>query len=351
VRELRSEHEKSFDLARGPVFRIRLLKCGEDDHVLLRAVHHIATDGWSETLFNRELSVLYDAFRTARVSPLSPLPVQYADFAEWQRSWLSSSLEISLEYWRKQLAGLPDELALPRDRPRHAGRTFEANFCERVISADLTAAIRRLGRSHGATLYMTLLASFALLLARYTGRDDVAVATPFAIRSDVRLVNLIGLFINTLVLRIRLSPRLPFSHLLRTVRQTTLDSYRHGDVPFERLVELHAPVRQLNLPPLVQVEFAVHNAPRAALQLAGVSVERVPSDARRVRKDLEVHVEEDERGLRTSWISSRALFEPWRIEQMARDFERVLATVVRDAGRPVGQMELLDATERAQLTE
>ena len=265
----KQEREQPFDLARGPLLRMKLFKLDEREHILLRTFHHIVTDGWSQGIFNREFMLLYEAFHENQADPLRPLSIQYADFALWQRKWLDETLEAELGYWRRQLAGIPEELALPKDRPRPPRQTFDADACAISLSPEQTAALKRLSQGSQATLYMTLLAIFATLLQRYSGQDDVVLGSPIANRQEEQLEQLIGFFVNALVLRVRINPEQTFSELLSEVRKMALDAYRHQDLPFERLVEELSPQRSLNKTPLYQVLFLWQNAPMQAPNLQG----------------------------------------------------------------------------------
>ena len=287
---LRREGAQPFDLAHGPVMRIKLLKLGQQEHILLRTMHHIVSDGWSAGIFNREFAVLYEAYREGREDPLKPLAVQYADFALWQRSWLEGgALDEGLGYWKKQLAGMPEQLELPTDRPRPAVRTFEAEACQQVVSAAQVAGLKRLSEEHQATLYMTLLAAFGVLLSRYSGQDDIVVGSPIANRQEVQLEEMIGFFVNTLVMRMRVKGEMSFGELMGEVRKTALEAYQHQEIPFERLVEELSPERSLNRTPVFQVSFALQNAPWVPAHLKGLEVEPVRGGELRVRFDLEVH--------------------------------------------------------------
>jgi hypothetical protein len=213
---LERECEQPFDLTRGPVLRLRLLKLGPHDHILLRTFHHIVSDGWSVGVFNREFALLYEAFRQGRENPLEPLPVQYADFALWQRSWLDKQVLASgLEYWKARLSDIPEQLRLPTDRPRPAWLTYWAELCAVTLPPKRLAELKHLSQ---ATLYMTLLSAFALLLERYGGQDDIVVGSPIANRQEVYLEQLIGFFVNMLVMRVRVKPEQSFSELLSEVR-------------------------------------------------------------------------------------------------------------------------------------
>ena len=349
---MRREGEAAFDLARGPVLRIKLLKLGERDHVLLRTMHHIVSDGWSRGVFNREFKTLYEAYREGRENPLPPLGVQYADFALWQRSWLEGGeLDKGLAYWKEQLAGIPERLELPADRPRPAVQTFDAEMCHAELSVEHLTALKRLSRESQATLYMTLLAGFGLLLSRYSGQDDIVVGSPIANRQEAQLEDLIGFFVNTLVMRVRVKAGMSFRELLSQVRQTSLQAYQHQDIPFERLVEELSPQRSLNTTPIYQVLFALQNAPWEPQRLKGLEIEELAGGELRVRFDLEVHAFEHDGRVSFSWVYNRDLFERWRVEQMARHYVRVLEAVIEDADRAIGQVELLGAEERKQILE
>ncbi|MFL6284241.1 MAG: amino acid adenylation domain-containing protein [Pyrinomonadaceae bacterium] len=351
VREaLRREAAEPFDLARGPVVRVRLLKLGEEEHVLLRTLHHIASDGWSQGVFNRELMLLYEAFQAGRDNPLPPLRVQYADFALWQRRWLEGdALGEGVVYWREQLGGAPEHLDLPTDRPRPPMQTFAAETYKLSLPAAQLAALKRLSREHQATLYMTLLSAFAVLLSRHSGQEDIVVGSPIANRQESRLEELIGFFVNTLVMRVRVKPSASFAELLSEVRRTALEAYQHQDVPFERLVEELSPERSLNQTPLFQVMFALQNAPEVAHQLAGLTVERLASDVPTVHFDMEVHAVERGGALEVYWVYNRDLFDQWRVEQLADHYGRLLEALIADADQAVGRVRLLGDEERHRL--
>ena len=346
------EREIPFDLARGPVIRAGLLQLGLDDHVLLWTTHHIVSDGWSHGIFNRELTALYEAYRQDRDNPLPPLPIQYADFALWQREWVDrNTLEAGLAYWRSQLAGIPDRLELPTDRPRGAVRSFAANRVDVVLAPGAVARLRHVSQQHHTTMYMTLLAAFGVLLARYSGQRDLVVGSPIANRRDTQLESLIGFFVNVLPLRMRVPPEQPFAELLAAVRRTTLEAYQQQDVPFERLVEALVPARLADASPLFHVVFDVLNVPSAPPQLSGIDVRRIDTETAELGFDLEVHTYERGAEMVVSWRYNRDLFDRWRVVQMAQHYERVLATVAADPLQPVGQIGLLDEAERAELLQ
>ena len=346
------EREHPFDLSQGPLLRMKLLKLGEEDHVLLRTVHHIVFDGWSQDVFNREFSALYEAFRQGHENPLSPLPVQYADFTLWQREWLNKdTLEQELNYWRKQLEGTPQVLELPADRVRPPLQTFSGDMCTLSVPAAQLAGLKELAHSKQATLYMVLLSLFAVLLERYTGQSDVVVGSPIANRQEAQLEQLIGVFINSLVMRVKLQDDQPFSELLGEVRSTALDAYLHQDLPFEYLVDALSPRRNLNVPPIYQVMFALQNAPGGRQQLQDLKVEPLGGEALRVRFDLEVHASESEGKIDFFWVYNRDLFDRWRIEQMVCHYGRLLELVIASPESHIAKLPMLSDAERAQLLE
>ena len=349
---LRREGSEPFDLSSGPLVRVKLLRVGEREHILLRTMHHIVTDGWSEGIFNRELMELYEAFREGKGNPLKPLAVQYADFALWQREWLDSGvLDEGLCYWKEQLAGMPERLELPTDRARPAVRTFGAEVCQLSVAEELTTALRRLSQENQATLYMTLLSALAVVFSRYSGQDDIVMGSPIANRQDAQLEGMIGFFVNSLVMRVRLKKGISFRELMREVRQAALEAYRYQDIPFERLVEELSPERNLNTTPIFQVVFALQNTPWAAQQLKGLEAEPEWDGDLKVHFDLEVHAWEHEGRVWLDWVYNRDLFDRWRVEQMARHYMRVLEAVAADADRAIGQLDLLTAGERRQLLQ
>ncbi len=234
----------------------------------------------------------------------------------------TAQLGHSLAYWKEQLAGIPERLELPTDRPRPAMQTFVAELCHVGLSKELTAGLKRVSQENQATLYMTLLSGLAVLLSRYSGQDDIVVGSPIANRQDAQLEEMIGFFVNTLVMRVRVQPRESFRELLGQVRRTALEAYQHQDVPFERLVEELSPERSLNTTPVFQVIFALQNAPWEPQQLKGLQVEPVRGDERQVRFDLEVHAFEQGGEIGILWLYNRDLFDGWRMEQLARQYVR-----------------------------
>ena len=257
------EARAAFDLSQGPLLRTRLVRLAAADHVLLMTMHHIVSDGWSMGVFLRELMQLYDAFVRGLPSPLAPLPIQYADYAVWQRQALSPQrIESLLRYWRAQLAGLPT-LALVVDRPRPPMATFRGVFVDVAFDLELTDALEALARRHDATLFQVLLAGFKAVLARFAGQTDIVVGAPIANRTRPEIEGLIGFFVNNLVLRTDLGGDPPFAEVVARVRRTAIAAYAHQDLPFEKLVEELQPQRDLSRNPLAQVTFQIQNAPGA----------------------------------------------------------------------------------------
>lgn len=348
----RQEWVRPFDLARGPLMRMKLLKLGDRDHILLRTFHHIIFDGWSLSVFNREFVALYEAFHEGRQNPLRPLPIQYADFSIWQRKWLDEEMQGRLlDYWKKQLSGIPEQLELPHDRPRKPRQTFAAGLYKLSLSDKQLLQVQRTSQANHVTTYMALLSVLAVLLQRHSNQPDIVIGSPIANRQEIQLEQLIGFFVNSLVMRIQVDPEAAFCDLLAEVRRTTLDAYAHQDLPFERLVEELAPQRSVNTTPIFQIIFAVQNAPMGSVQLKDLVVEseRIRGEELRTRFDLELHVWERETGMDFLWVYNRDMFDPWRVEQMAHHFERLLDAMVAEPERPIFDLEMLSEAEKRQL--
>ncbi|HEU4881108.1 MAG TPA: amino acid adenylation domain-containing protein, partial [Longimicrobium sp.] len=345
------EARRPFDLSAGPLFRALLLRLGEEDHVVLLSMHHVVSDGWSMGVFFRELSSLYEAYREGRESPLPELPVQYADYAVWQREQLHGALEQQLGYWRKRLADVPALLDLPADHPRPAVQTFRG-ASERVqLPLEVLERLRALGRQEGATLYMIALAAFQVLLSKYSGSEDIVVGSPIAGRTRKEVAGLIGFFVNTLVLRTDVSGDPGFRELLGRVREVALGAYEHQEVPFERLVAELSPERSLSHSPLFQVSFTLENAQDTGGRLAGLSGQGVGTELEVAKFDLSLSLTESDRGL-GGWLSySTDLFERGTILRMLGHLERVLEQVAADADVRLSRLELLGEAERALVLE
>ena len=350
---MRREWEEPFHLAQGPLLRMRLLRLGEQEHILLRTLHHIVSDGWSTEVFNCEFMALYKAFHEGRANPLGRLEVQYADFTLWQRQWLDGELlERGVGYWKQQLADIPSQLSLPMDRPRAALQTFAAEAVSVYLPAKQLKAVKELAQAQQATLYMTLLAAFTVLLKRYSGQEDIVVGSPVANRQERQLEELIGFFVNTLVMRVRVGEEASFKELLKEVRSRTLEAYQHQDVPFERLVEELAPERRMNTTPLFQVVFALQNASMESQQrLPGLEVTPLVGEELRVRFDLELVAAESNGELKLFWVYNRDLFDGWRIEQMARHYVALLEAVAASPEEPLYGLDVLSEAERHVVLE
>ena len=351
-RALDTDATRSFDLASGPVFRARLFALAPEDHVLLLTMHHIASDGWSMGVLNREITTLYNAFRLGESSPLPELVVQYADYAVWQRGWLSGDvLDAQLGYWREALSGAPSALDLPADRPRPLTQTHRGARRTLAVSAELTAALKELSRNRGVTLFMTLLSAFDVLLYRYTGHADVTVGTPIAGRTHAEVEPLIGFFVNTLVLRADLGGDPTFSELLQRVKRVCLGAYAHQDMPFERLVQVLAPEREMSRSPLFQVMFILQNASRGALSLGELRLRGLGTEGAQARFDLTLAISEGVGGLVASLVYSTDLFDGSTIERMLGHYESVLRGVTAAPDARLWELPLLDGEERRQLVE
>ena len=351
ARRLVSEEAgRPFDLAQGPLFRGKLLRLGEDDHVLLFTMHHIVSDGWSMGVLYRELSVLYEAFSRSQPSPLPELAIQYADYAVWQRLWLTGELlETQLSYWKKQLEGAPAVLNLPTDRPRPAVQTYRGERRSIELSKELTEELKVLSRKEGVTLFMTLLAAFQTLLYRYTGQEDIVVGSPIANRNRTEIEGLIGFFVNTLVLRTDLSGNPTFRELLQRVRKTALEAYEHQDLPFEKLVEELNPERNLNHSPLFQVVFALQHAPTGPRELSGLVSNPVRLDNDTTKFDLSLSMIERSDGLKGSWEYSTDLFDAATIVRIGGHFRRLLEGVVVNPDQSVSDLPILTEPEKHEL--
>ena len=350
VRELAWQASRAgFDLERGPLLRARLLRLAPTEHVLLLGLHHIVSDGWSMGLLVQEAAAVYAEISAGRPSPLPELPIQYPDFALWQRAWLSGDrLARLLDGWRRRLAGLPF-LELPLDHPRPAVQTSNGGRLPFSVPAPVAAGLQRIAGESGATLFMTLLAAFATLLHRYTGQTDLAVGSPIAGRNRAEIEGLIGLFMNVVVLRGDLTGDPAWRELLQRVAGVALEVYAHQDLPFERLVEELQPARNLSHNPLVNVLLGLQNAPVG--RELGESLSLTPLDLHNgtAKLDLFLSLVEGPEGLAGSLEYSRDLFEPATIERLTGHFVNLLGAVVEAPGTRISELPLLSERERDQL--
>jgi amino acid adenylation domain-containing protein len=343
------EARRPFDLAAGPLLRVLLARAGDEEWGLCFTMHHVVSDGWSMGVLVNEVNELYGAYSRGEEPRLPELPVQYADYAAWQRERLSGeALEAQLGWWRERLAGAPPLLELPTDFPRRPGAAPGGEHAL-AVPADTLRALRELAREEGATVFMTLLAAWQCLLARWSGQDDVVVGTPIAGRTRREVEGLIGFFVNTLVLRATLSDGLTFRGLLSGVRETTLGAYAHQDLPFERLVEELAPERSLSHNPLFQVTFALLNTGRGDLRLGGLAVEPLAGGEATAPFDLSLDLREGPEGIGGALGFRADLFEDATVARMAAHWVRLLEEVGAGPDRPVGELQLLAPAERRQL--
>ncbi|WP_339915800.1 condensation domain-containing protein, partial [uncultured Brevundimonas sp.] len=339
-----------FDLATEPLLRLTLLRIGESRQVLLVNLHHIAADGWSLGVLVRDLSALYAAALADEPCALPPLPVQYADYAAWQRDWLSGAvLEQQIAYWRDRLADAPALLELPADRPRPATRTCRGGHRALTLAPELTDRLEAFSRAKGVTLFMTLLAGFKTLLHRYSGQQDILVGSPIANRTHAQTEELVGFFVNTLVLRSTVTRETSFEALLSRVRETALDAYAHQDLPFETLVNELQPERSLSHSPLFQVMFALQNAPQEELRLGDAVIQTLAPDLGTAKFDLTLSIEAGPQGLTCNWEYAGDLFDPSRIDRMAAHYSTLLESLLAAPEAPAGTLPLLTEAERAEL--
>ena len=344
------EVRQRFNLTQGPLLRVTLLRLADQDHVLVLILHHIVADGWSMAVLQRELSILYQAFSSAQPSPLPDLPIQYADFAVWQRQWLQGEvLESQLSYWKKQLEGAPAVLNLPMDRPRPPLQSFRGARRSLELSKGLTRDLKNLSRQNDVTLFMTLLAAFQTLLYRYTGQEDVVVGSPIANRSRSEIENLIGFFVNTLVLRSNLAGDPSFRDLLARVREVALEAFAHQDLPFEKLVEDLNPERNLNHSPLFQVMFVLQNASATTRGFGGLTFQSFGMGNVTAKFDLTLSMREEADVLRGSLEYSTDLFDAATIDRLIGHFQSLLQEIVSNPDRRISDLLILTTAEKQQL--
>ena len=355
VRELaEAEGSRGFDLSRGPLVRTLLLRGAEREHVMVFNLHHIVTDGWSMGILVRELKALYQAdpeqSSDVEQNGLPELPVQYADFATWQRQWLAGEiLEQELDWWRQQLAAAPHILALPTDRPRPAVQSFRGAVEPILLPPELDQRLETLSGDQGVTLFMTLLATFEVLLSRWSGQRDLLLGTPIANRNRTEIENLIGFFVNTLVLRGDLRGDPSFAELLDRVRDYSFGAYGHQDLPFERLVEELQVERDLAHTPLFQVMFAMQNTPLGPLELGDLTLEPLATDNRTAKFDLTLNLGETDHGLVGAASYNRDLFDRVTIRRLLGQFEILLEAAVGNPEKRLSTLPLMTAAQSAQL--
>ncbi len=350
-RLVREEARQPFDLAQGPLIRIALLRLSEDRHIFLLILHHTICDGWSLGIFLKELGTIYEASLRGMPSPLPELPIQYADFAVWQRERLPEEvLQTHLTYWKQQFDGASTVLHLPTDRPRPPVQTHRGDSLRFTLSQALSQALKVLSQREQVTLFTTLLAAFKALLYRYSKQEDIIVGTPIANRQRVELENLIGFFANTLVLRTTLSGHSCFRELLGQVHRTMLAASAHQDLPFEYLVEALHLERDMSYNPLFQVMFNFDNVPRLQVELPELKLSNVLISAGTAMFDLWLSMGEDKDGLLRGTLEYNSdLFDAASIQGLLQHFQVLLQAIVTDPGQPLADLPLLTASERDQM--
>ncbi|GAB3441062.1 amino acid adenylation domain-containing protein [Actinophytocola sediminis] len=335
-----------FDLAAGPLVRFRLLRLGERESLLLCVFHHAVVDGWSLGVFERDLAACYDARCAGRVASLPALPLEHIEYARWQEEWLAGDeAGRQLAYWTGRLAGAPDRLTLPVDRPRPATPSLRGADHRFTVPIDVHNGLNELGRRHGATLFMVLLSAFQVVLGRFAGQHDVVVGTPVANRRHRAFHDLLGFFANSVALRTTIEQAEPFDGLLARVRASCLDAYEHQDVPLDVLAQRLRPDRDLGRNPLYQVNCTLHNTPEPAGSMRGLTVDRTHVPDTAARFDLDLNVRETATGLDCVLVYAADLFDTSTVERLAEALVRVLAAVVSAPGTTVGELPLADPDE------
>jgi amino acid adenylation domain-containing protein len=348
---IEDEFGKKFDLETGPLIRGRLIRQSQDEYILLINMHHIVSDGWSIGILLSEFSALYESFRQGGEDPLPELEAQYADYAVWQRKWMEGRiLQSQAEYWKETLAGAPAVLALPIDYPRPAQQEHSGSAVELILDGDLTAGLKELSRRHGSTLYMTLLAGWATLLGRLSRQNDVVIGTPVANRGRIEIEKLIGFFVNTLAVRLDVSGTLTIKELLEGTKRQSLAAQKNQDIPFEQVVELIRPVRNLAHSPLFQAMFAWENTPKGRFSLPGLEILPLHSTPQTMVKfDLTLFLQEDDQHIVGSVEYPNALFERSTIKRHLGYFRRLLKGFLAGTQQTVGTLPLLSEEEWQQI--
>jgi amino acid adenylation domain-containing protein len=345
-----SECQRSFDLTRSPLMRATLVVLGEQDHVLVMMMHHIIGDVWSVRVVMKELAALYEAFVAGRSSPLPELPIQYCDYSTWQREWLQGEeLQSQLAYWKRKLVGMPEALELPTDRPRPAVQSIWGAKYFLKIPKQLTDTLRAIAQEEKASLFMTLLAAWKVLLHRYTGQNDIVVGAPVANRNRSEFEPMVGFFVNSLILRTDLSGKPTFRELLRRVRETTFEAFANQDFPFERLVEVLQPTRSMSRNPLFQTDFILQNSPRSSYQVTGLTFEALPVQNGTAQLDLTLDLWEEPEGI-GGWLEyDTDLFEASTAARMIGNYITLLERIAAEPGRQISRYSLLSDADRQRV--
>jgi hypothetical protein len=351
---INEEANRPFDLARGPLLRATLLRVDENEYAALFTMHHIVSDGWSMGVLVREIAALYEAYSSGQGSSLPLLPIQYADFAVWQRQWLQGEvLEQQLAYWKACLSDMGPRLNLPTKRRSTTTLTFRGMTQRFVLSKDLLDSLDIQSRQEGVTPYMMLLSAYQMLLYHYTGQDDIVIGTPVANRNRIEIETLIGSFVNTLVLRTSLSGNPGFRELLARVREVTLGAFANQDLPFDILVKELQPERTLSRTSLFQTSFALQNAPMSSLEIPGLTLSPMKIETETARFELSLLLAEMPDGLYGSFEYNTDLFEAGTITKMIRHYEIILDTVVEQPDIRLNEMsgKLRDSDRQQRINE
>ncbi|MHC4268500.1 MAG: non-ribosomal peptide synthetase [Planctomycetota bacterium] len=342
--------QQPFDLTCGPLILFHLIRIDSQEHIFVVVMHHIISDGWSMGIFNRELEALYNSFCSGEPYTPQELPIQYADFSQWQRQWFKGNvMENQLDYWRKQFKNVPSLLDLPIDHQRPLIQSFRGSKKSVLLSNELTRALKALSIKKNTTLFMTLLAAFQLLLFRYTGQKIIVTGSPIANRTISEIENLIGFFVNTLVFRADFSDNPTFSELLKQVRQVTLNAFENQDLPFEKLVEELQPERNLSYSPLFQVMFAFQNDSPVSLDLSNLTLTPVKVDYKSSKFDLTLFVSETDQGLRALMEYNTDLFNHDTIMRMLGNFQTLLENITKNPDCSISTIPILTKREQDQI--
>jgi amino acid adenylation domain-containing protein len=353
-RILKEESRFRFDLVNGPVMRTTVIRLGDHEHILMLNMHHIATDGYSRSALYRDLTLLYEAFDQGRPSPLVPLQIQYADYAQWQRDWLDRGVaDAQLEYWKAKLARAPSRLDLPTDFPRPPVRSWVGDNISLMLDLPTREALRATARRGDATLFVALLATFSALLARYSGQDDIVIGTPFAGRNRSELESMVGYFINPLALRLDLSGDPTFNELLARARETTLQAFAHADVPYETVVRATNPQRDLSQTPVFQAMMVFHNpdwqTERPKFEPEGIRCAEISHEKGWSKFDVLLGMSERTSGLNTTWEYSTELFTPATMLRMMEHFRALAESAASSPDRRLSRLSMLSEAERTKV--
>jgi len=342
------EIRKPFDLEHGPLLRTRVLRLGEEDHVLVVAMHHIVSDGWTAGILFEELGAFYKALTSGKEAGLAELPVQYADYAQWQRDWMQgAALEEQLSYWRAQMAGAPAMLDLPTDRPRPQASSYQGRRSSLLLPASLSEAVKDFGRRNETTLFTTVLAGLKILLARWSGQDDVVVGTVSANRNQTEIEKLIGCFMNFLPLRDTVRGEDSAQELLAKVHKTVLGAFAHQDCPFEKIIEALSPQRTLNANPLYNVALLMQNFPEIAFSSESLEARFLEVDTEVAFLDLRFVAAETAAGIRIECEYDMELFDGGTIEHLLSGYQSVIAKLVTEPQARVAEFALAEPLRAA----